>query len=657
MKAKLIFLSGSIILVLSAFSAAGEGLPVFTNAKQVLDQFTESRKDLNSFIVKARTDSTFTYPEFNGVGVNHANSEFRYDGNRVKNIAYNWGDIGVRDRDVKEEDAHYVMNLWNGETAYSFTKSETHNKGKGTVRISEKGDGNPRSYSRIAPESFKQTHFGGVMGYPMGETAPIGELFSRPSTKLGLRRERGNVNGVDCYVVEADVPEHGKFTVWIDPVHDFHIARVRVLRESGDHFYTQVLKKTAVRKELYEVLEFEKQGDAWFPKTCKIKKDYKSDTYQHQTEKKVTFTMINLNPDHDALGSFLPDDITNGCDVRLLSLPSTVKFTWQDGELIPNVDQSVIDEIDKMADDILANADANVPPAMKDPVPDSLAVSELLGKYAATQNKLRSFIAKAESKIEYVRLGLSGRTEKQNCEFRLDSNRVCHRSFTLPGKTDYRSFLWDGKSCIQYRQSSQLTDGWVYVEKNDQNKKRLVSTEYKGAALIGICAGDYDRIDSILRKADKISLKKETEQVGDSQCYVVEGVTKRGVYKVWIDPEHGYTIAKIEARKSKGDLIRGGGRVKTGTSFSLKNVRFEKIDDIWVPMEADMEHAEDNGAKTTKWHHKRTQMTLNPDRNVLGSFVPDDIPNGAKVHIAGNAGKYIWQDGRPIAEVGGNVKR
>jgi hypothetical protein len=261
--------------------------------------------------------------------------EYRYDGNRVKNIAYCWGDIGP-DRNVKEKDAHYYMNLWDGQTAYSFTKSKTHNKGKGTLKISDKG--NPGDYSKRAPESFKGSSFGIVMGYHHGDKVPIGGLFLGSSVKLQLRDKRSNLRGVDCYVIQADVPGKGNYTVWIDPVHDYHIARIRCRRGPGDRMGSEgnllILKEGAIRTDSYEVLEFEKKRGAWFPKICKWKKYYTFPDYKSIDERDLTFSEISLDPDHDALGSFLPDDIPNGSEVRLRSLPPSMKFVWQDGKVV-----------------------------------------------------------------------------------------------------------------------------------------------------------------------------------------------------------------------------------------------------------------------------------------------------------------------------------
>ena len=168
---------------------------------------------------------------------------------------------------------------------------------------------------------------------------------------------------------------------------------------------------------------------------------------------------------------------------------------------------------------------------------------------------------------------------------------------------------------------------------------------------MGICGGDYDRIDSILRKADNISLRQKTERVGNSQCYVIDAVTKRGKYMVWIDPEHGYNIAKIELQKRKGDLIGSSERVKIGMLFLLENVRFEKTDDVWVPVEADMKQYQDDRISIIKWHHKRTKMTLNPDHDALGSFVADDISDGTTVKVLGYPRIYEWQNGNTVGEV------
>jgi len=328
------FLPVSILCMLSvSVPIVAAGSP---DAGEVLRRFTEARKNLNSYIVKGHLKGTFSYPAFKGIGTCYYNCEWRFDGNRVKNITRIWGDINIGDRNIKKENADYWMDLWDGQTKYNFAKSDNHNKGKGTLRISDKGT--PGDYRKRAAELFKGSSVGMVMGYHYGDKVPIGELFLGSSVKLQLRDRRSNLRGVDCYVIQVDVPGKGNYTVWIDPVHDYHIARIRVQRGPGDRMGSEsrplILQERAIRKDSYEVLEFEKKGGAWFPKICKIKRYGASPGYKSISERDLTFSMITLDPDHDALGSFLLNDIPNGCDVRLRSLPPSMKFVWQDGKVV-----------------------------------------------------------------------------------------------------------------------------------------------------------------------------------------------------------------------------------------------------------------------------------------------------------------------------------
>jgi hypothetical protein len=338
-------------MLLLSFLAVAEVPPVFSNASQVLEQFTKSRENLNSFIVTAHEKSTYTYPGFKGIGRGYKNHEWRFDGNRCKNIESVWGDINIKVRDVKEEDADYQSTLWDGQIAYIYDYAKNPFVGKyvSGARILSDDE------IKVCSESFKRTLLGEIMGYHWGDDIRIGELFLKPSTKLQLRDRKSNVGGVDCYVIEADVPGKGKYTVWIDPVHDFHIARIQVQRKTGDHIWNQVvIENDAPHKEFYEVLEFEKVGDAWFPKTCKIKRVNQSNAYHSTEENEISISSITLNPYHDALGSFLPSDIPNGVKVYLRALSPDIEFVWQDGKPIPNTDNVAIKQIGKKTEKIPA---------------------------------------------------------------------------------------------------------------------------------------------------------------------------------------------------------------------------------------------------------------------------------------------------------------
>lgn len=471
-------------------------------------------------------------------------------------------------------------------------------------------------------------------------------------------------------MLKADT-KYGQYKIWLDPEHGFHPAQVLHKGGEGDYSGRHLMAKGETAREYLKNVRFEKVGDVWVPMEADSRSDLRGTQGIHSTEDfHYKRTKITLNPDHDKLGSFddplknpgQDPELKNGSRVMIENVPAI--YTWQDGELIPNVDKAFIDQLDKMAAEIMADKGSSDTKSKLTPA--SVTASDLLGKYAATQDKLRSFIAKGESLIDSVnKARQSSRTKSERCRFSFDGTRVSHRStfwdglLTTKEKPGYKSFLWDGKRFVEFNKSREPKYSRVFVKQNDLGKNEKIATEYKGAALLGFLAGDNKRIDSILSKVDTISLRNEKDKIGETDCFVIDAVTKRGKYTVWIDPEHGYNIAKVDIRRSQGDLVNSPLPLKASMSFSLDNVRFEQIDAVWVPMEADMEQAGDNGTKTTKWHHKRTEMFLNPDHDVLGSFLANDIPDGVKVIRPGRFDRtaYVWQNGKAVVEADNDAKQ
>ena len=296
---------------------------------------------------------------------------------------------------------------------------------------------------------------------------------------------------------------------------------------------------------------------------------------------------------------------------------------------------------------------------------------ELLDKYAETQDKVQSFIAETVSLAETVSSNPRYKGKKRYyrtfSEIRSDgeqeyvlrymwSNISSPREVKSKDKASYISNLWDGKSFLSYARDERNDLGSVIINRSSKYRTpdKILANSGDGTAM-GYCFGDGIRVDSILRKADTISVRDKTEHISGSECYVIDAETKRGKYKLWIDPKHGYNLAKAEVRRREGDLSQGRPIPKGTLSFFLENVRFEKVDGVWVPMEWDIK-------VTAKWpdkylisktHDKRTAITLNPDHDALGSFVPDDIKNGAKVYIQQVPGvHYTWQDGQVVDKDG-----
>ena len=309
-------------------------------------------------------------------------------------------------------------------------------------------------------------------------------------------------------------------------------------------------------------------------------------------------------------------------------------------------------------------------------------VTELLDKYAETQDKLQSsFIIRSEN-ISRVNGSVYGGGLKANklrinrsVELRTDGNRISFRMImhenensttkaSAKDKSSYMSSLWDGKCYSHYTSwyPQKLGDGKVSLGRvgDDSHKKGMIPIGYNGHEMLGIFCGDYERVDSVLHQADAIFVRDTTERIGDSDCYVIKAVVKnRGKYTVWIDPQYGYNIAKATIRRGENAILydEAPRKIRVEVFNSINNIRFKKIDNVWLPMEADIviNRKWNNGdfAKI-KQHHRFTEIIMHPDHDALGSFERDDIKNGAMVYIRGHNDskggpiEYTWRDGKVV---------
>jgi len=307
------------------------------------------------------------------------------------------------------------------------------------------------------------------------------------------------------------------------------------------------------------------------------------------------------------------------------------------------------------------------------------SVTELLDKYAATQDEIyQSFIIKSEMSCESSsskpgEVGLV-RHMASTDEFRFDdkNGRFSNRTFiwgnvgsafeNIPKDNPaYQSYMWDGKDYFQYARSpfnpvSKL--GKVHLTRN--RARDTSNKPYRQGGLSGLRGaifGSNERIESELRRAQTISVQDRTEKIGDSECYVVDAITKLGKITVWIDPKHGYNIAKfnLEISGKRGDIVYGRPLEEDDIiHLSQRVTRFEKLNGFWIPMEGDSSYHRDMGKdySESRTHEKITEIKLNVDHDALGSFVPNDILNGARVFVTGVEGiMYTWQDGKLIPNI------
>jgi hypothetical protein len=305
-------------------------------------------------------------------------------------------------------------------------------------------------------------------------------------------------------------------------------------------------------------------------------------------------------------------------------------------------------------------------------------VKELLDKLTQALDPLRSCIVETESTnkgyhhlpkqpirntssktSEVVRVDSNGRKSRRTINW--DLRGFASNAPTLPKEQGrYVSVLLDGRSVVQYVRDQRSDDfkGRVNIVRPlpSDGKENPRASGDAGRALLGYFSRDGDeRIDSVLRRAERILLRKKREMVGGSETYVISAVIDGGKYTVWIDPEHGYNIAQARVVKRKGDgalYNRKPLKYENRITLTLKDIRFRMIDDVWIPMEATAEgvhHAAANNYRTWSSRAQHTKVILNPDHDALDSFIPDDIREGAPVfYDFSGESKHTWREGKPV---------
>jgi len=317
---------------------------------------------------------------------------------------------------------------------------------------------------------------------------------------------------------------------------------------------------------------------------------------------------------------------------------------------------------------------------------------ELVDKYAETQDKLRSsFISKSKTTNKFKgfiheRPALKkDKLYKTNLklELRSDGNRHygSHKTwgdrFGMHTTTEEHAChgynLWDMNTLYDYNYHPDTPADWpdkngsAYLTPKNKlgtsTSNSNIWTSVYGRPGRGFFYGGNVRIDSEMREAETISLQPEREEINGSECYVINAKAKGCRYKIWIDPKHNYHIAQAIVERDWWSFSRPEGYSKKPTPGKsrtvLKNVRFKKVGDVWLPAEFDYtlnKNTVRGDYFQSHCHHKITKFMINPDHDALRSFEPAFIKNGAMVRIKGLDGiVYTWQDGKLVDENGKKV--
>ncbi len=500
----------------------------------------------------------------------------------------------------------------------------------------------------------------------------------RKADKLTLLAKTEKINGSDCYIIKADVIEAEdkkyKYKLWVDKKHGYNLAKFQKQARS-------INPDTSIStiRDTIENVRFKEIDGVWVP----IEWDYifyadrGGDGHITKSTTHIKRTKVLLNPDHDVIGSFVPD-IPDGWAVRfkdIEGIDENKKYTWQDGKVVDESGNEV--DFGESKAGVVGNSKQTHPTAM-----------ELVDKYAETQDKIyKSFLINFDI-TEYH--SYSDSYNKKVChshETYFDGGRffmsrkrwgncVSEPKTFIP-KDDFMltNWLWNsqkyGNSYLiyghghkKYNKSKDINkSGQLSIYKNCPDRAKSGGITDRADYWVRGFYGTNDiRIDKILREAKTIVVQDQLNAIGKSKCYVIDAVTKYGKYKVWIDPEHSYNIARVIVTKGPGDLDYAR-ILEEGTtrSYFMRNVHFERFSDTWITVKAETGYRwdfSDGSWRKSRSEYKRIKVVLNPDFDENDFTL--DIPDGWVVKIGGFKGideqaKYTWRDGTVVDEDGNEV--
>jgi hypothetical protein len=309
--------------------------------------------------------------------------------------------------------------------------------------------------------------------------------------------------------------------------------------------------------------------------------------------------------------------------------------------------------------------------------PATPSVDELLARYGQTMDKcLRSFAVKSRSTMETYwkqspdpRMPPGPDVLHTQDDFRYDGQRtrdISSRwgSIGVHGPTPENNPILRSEitnfefSALYSGQRGQPSLIKYSQEPLDPEKiKRTLALGWSHACSFGFFPF-HERIDSYLRRSGKATVRRQPEAVNGSDCYVIEARTREGQLTVWLDPAHGYNVAKITVAQKQGD--RADGQVLPrghSSARSLTNTSFKQIDSTWIPT-AYTTHTRINrpGFMVMEGGTRSeiSEFLIDPNHAALRSFELSDFPEGEKVVYFENGrilpGSYIWKNGRPVPD-------
>jgi len=250
---------------------------------------------------------------------------------------------GANDDTEALELLHNFHHVWDSNRTIWYAQPATPGTGRyaaGTV-----GATTPGSYRNAAGY-----HGQSLLEGKYWDNRPVYDLLLEQED-VRLREDTESVDGFDCYVVEGD-GDHGYITLWIDVEYGYNARKATLHKDAEDLGWSETPIGELLGSPMSSfdlVLDnvvIERIDGRHVPIKNRIQKKETSLDGSRITETTVTTELsgFQFNPDFEVLGAFRMD-MPNGTVVYDKE-ESNIKSQWQDGQLVPLVDEEELDALE-----------------------------------------------------------------------------------------------------------------------------------------------------------------------------------------------------------------------------------------------------------------------------------------------------------------------
>lgn len=317
--------------------------------QQLLNRAERSQQNLPPYSFEAET---LVYVNRDGISVPDKPAakwaiSFRKKGECIDSIKRSYS---RRDLNSKFDSGYEYRTIWDGDN-YLLRQQNQDEEGPNPINAAFSA-----KKKNIAKTMFHQIR-GAFLEGRFWHNNYVGDWITvvRKAKQSHLSKKKKEINGHLCYLIEVR-SSYGDYELWVDPESGYNVRQASITLDEDDLIWGEPMSERKVgyrtkigyKKITMEIdeVKIKKIGDHYFPVSGTLRRCTTSDEGTVGASKtEVKRSNIQFNPDFESIGAFKLD-LPNGTPIRHKEFPG-IRFVWQDGKIVPAVDQGTLDVLDE----------------------------------------------------------------------------------------------------------------------------------------------------------------------------------------------------------------------------------------------------------------------------------------------------------------------